>query len=76
MSFSFSTSFLFRCMPNFVEKSAENVFKGTAASTFAEEVIADLELAWKEILYMCLTALGKLYFPRYSLCNRGCRPLR
>ena len=56
---SCSTPFLFRCMPNFVESTAGSVFTSTGAQTIAEEIIADIELAWKEILYMCLIALGK-----------------
>ena len=46
-------------MPNFVESTAGSVFTSTGAQTIAEEIIADIELAWKEILYMCLIALGK-----------------
>ena len=57
--FTCSTPFLFRCMPNFVESTAGSVFTSTGAQTIAEEIIADIELAWKEILYMCLIALGK-----------------
>ena len=49
---------MFRCVPNFVESTAGSVFPSTGAQTIAEEVIADIELAWREIVYMCLIALG------------------
>ena len=42
-----------------MESSAGSVFTSTGAKTIAEEVIADIELAWREILYMCLIALGE-----------------
>ena len=45
-------------MPNFAPATAEGVFSSSGAKTIAEEIIADIELAWKEILYMCLVALG------------------
>ena len=61
-----SKPFLFRCIPNFAPSTAENVFASSGAKTLAEEVIADLELAWKEILYMCLIALGKYSLKPYT----------
>ena len=45
-------------MPNFAPATAEGVFSSSGSKTIAEEIIADIELAWKEILYMCLVALG------------------
>ena len=48
-------------MPNFAPATAEGVFSSSGAKTIAEEIIADIELAWREILYMCLVALGNYY---------------
>ena len=41
-------------MPNFAPATAEGVFSSSGAKTIAEEIIADIELAWKEILYIPL----------------------
>ena len=51
--------FIWRCMPQQLSNSAVGLFSTSGAKSLVEEVIADIELAWKEIIYMCLIALGK-----------------
>ena len=53
------TVFLYRCVPNQLTTSAVGIFTNTGAQSLVEEVITDLERAWREIIYMGLIALGK-----------------
>lgn len=40
---------------------ANALYTGTGMQSFAEEVVSDVKLSWKEILYMTLIALGEKY---------------
>ena len=57
-----STSIFWRCVPDAVPEvataTAETFLNGTGATSLFEEVIADVGASWKEIIYMCLVALG------------------
>ena len=62
----------YRCIPNFAEETAAGVFADTGAKSFFEEIVADISGSAKEIIYMCLVALGiiyiikpKIYLPIY-----------
>lgn len=52
------TSYFWRCVPEFAEESADKIYQGTGAKEFAKQIAADIQNSWKEILYMCLVALG------------------
>ena len=60
--FGFSTSILWRCVPDAVPKVATataETFLGTSGiKSLFEEIVADVGASWKEIIYMCLVALG------------------
>ena len=58
----FSTSLFYRCIPNVAEKKAAGIFAEVGAKSFFEQVVADISSSWKEIIYMCLVALGKVNF--------------
>ena len=50
----------YRCIPNFAEETAAGVFADTGAKSFFEEIVADISGSAKEIIYMCLVALGTI----------------
>ena len=54
------TVFLFRCVPKQLTTSAVGIFTNSGARSLVEEVITDLELAWREMVYMGLIALGNV----------------
>lgn len=47
-----------RCIPVFAEDQAEQFYSGSGMSGFIGDVIADLKISWKEILYISLIAFG------------------
>ena len=53
-----STSLFSRCIPNVAEKKAEGIFKDIGVKDFFEQVVSDISSSWKEIIYMCLVAVG------------------
>ena len=53
------TVFLNRCVPMQLTTTAVGLFTNTGAQSLVEEVVQDLEIAWKEIIYMGLIALGE-----------------
>ena len=53
------TVFLNRCVPKQLITTAVGLFTNTGAQSLVEEVVQDLEIAWKEIIYMGLIALGE-----------------
>ena len=53
------TVFLNRCVPKQLTTTAVGLFANTGAQSLVEEVVQDLEIAWKEIIYMGLIALGE-----------------
>ena len=53
------TVFLNRCVPKQLTTTAVGLFTNTGAQSLVEEVVQDLEIAWKEIIYMGLIALGE-----------------
>ena len=50
----------YRCIPNFAEETAAGVFADTGVKSFFEEIVADISGSAKEIIYMCLVALGTI----------------
>ena len=48
-----------RCVPKEISTRANALYSGTGMQTFAEEVVADVKLSWKEIIYMTLIAFGR-----------------
>nr|XP_040569500.1 choline transporter-like protein 1 [Lepeophtheirus salmonis] len=50
--------FLNRCVPSPKKDAASKVFSATGLQGFAEGLIADIEASWREVIYMCLIALG------------------
>ena len=59
----------YRCIPNFAEETAAGVFADTGVKSFFEEIVADISGSAKEIIYMCLVALGTI--PSYHLDTAG-----
>ena len=53
-----SKSFLFRCVPSVAEDATNNIFAGSGAKSFADDVVADIELCYQEIIAMCAIAFG------------------
>ena len=51
--------YLSRCLPEVAEKTATELYKGTGMDSIVDSVISDIELAWREIIYMTLIALGE-----------------
>lgn len=56
--FFFSKAYFSRCIPVFAEDQAEQFYSGSGMSGFIGDVIADLKISWKEILYISLIAFG------------------
>ena len=59
----------YRCIPNFAEETAAGVFADTGVKSFFEEIVADISGSAKEIIYMCLVALGTIH--KYHLDTAG-----
>ena len=57
-----STSIFYRCVPDTVPSvttaTAETFLQSSGAQSLFEEIVADVEASWKEIIYMSLVALG------------------
>ena len=52
-----------RCVPvEEVESTAESLYETSGISDFLHDAVTDVKLAWVEILYMCLIALGKAIY--------------
>jgi hypothetical protein len=51
---------LWRCVPDSAQKASKVIFQETGGKTLMEDLIADISASWREIIYMCLVALGKL----------------
>ncbi|KAJ9589125.1 hypothetical protein L9F63_017584, partial [Diploptera punctata] len=51
--------FLNRCIPKATKDGTVNtIFSKTGFKNFFQEVVEDLQLSWREILYLCLIAFG------------------
>jgi hypothetical protein len=48
------------CVPDSAQKTSKVIFQETGGKTLMEDLIADISASWREIIYMCLVALGKL----------------
>ena len=61
-SICYSTSIFYRCVPDTVPSvataTAETFLQSSGTQTLFEEIVADVEASWKEIIYMSLVALG------------------
>ena len=57
-----SKAYFSRCIPSVAEETAEKFYSGSGMSDFVGDVIADLKISWKEIIYMSLVALGELQY--------------
>ena len=58
----YSTSIFYRCVPDTVPSvataTAETFLQSSGTQSLFEEIVADVEASWKEIIYMSLVALG------------------
>ena len=61
-SICYSTSIFYRCVPDTVPSvataTAETFLQSSGTQTLFEEIVADVEASWKEIIYMSLVAWG------------------
>ena len=61
----YSKAYFSRCIPEIAEDVAEGMAKkfysGSGMSDFVGDVIADIKISWKEIIYMSLVALGTFH---------------
>ena len=59
-SICYSTSIFYRCVPDTVPSvataTAETFLQSSGTQTLFEEIVADVEASWKEIIYMSLVA--------------------
>jgi hypothetical protein len=46
-------------MPSFASSTFTTLFSGTGIESVVDGIVKDIEASWKEIIYMCLVALGK-----------------
>ena len=46
-------------MPAFAQSTFTALFSGTGIESAVDDIVKDIEASWKEIIYMCLVALGK-----------------
>ena len=59
MTCHFSTIFFWRCVPPFAQSTFMSFFSGTGTESVVDNIVKDIESSWKEIIYMCLVALGE-----------------
>ena len=48
-------------MPAFAQSTFTALFSGTGIESTVDDIVKDIEASWREIIYMCLVALGKLW---------------
>ena len=53
-----STVFFWRCIPAFAQSTFTTLFSGTGIESIVDDIVKDIEASWREIIYMCLIALG------------------
>ena len=46
-------------MPAFAQSTFTALFSGTGIESTVDDIVKDIEASWREIIYMCLVALGK-----------------